>query len=152
MLTECRAIISDVTTPETRSKSLALVGIAFSVCFTLGPSLGAYFASRPLPLASTSATEETWNVYALPAAISLVLLLIETGYLAVSLPETRWWKGGAASSAQDTVNTSSQDKAVQPRESADKRLARLRAAGRLHGVFLLFFSGASHAHVADVQC
>jgi hypothetical protein len=31
-----RAIISDVTTPETRSKSLALVGIAFSVCFTFG--------------------------------------------------------------------------------------------------------------------
>lgn len=30
------AIISDVTTPSTRSRSLALVGIAFSVCFTLG--------------------------------------------------------------------------------------------------------------------
>lgn len=144
LLTTCRAIISDVTTRETRSKSLALVGIAFSVCFTLGPSLGAYFASRPLPLTSTSVEDESWNVYALPAAISLVLLLVETGYLAVSLPETRWWKSGAMDTGvQDASRPSAQDGAVQPREPAEKRLARLRAAGRLHGLFLLFFSGAS---------
>lgn len=30
------AIIGDVTTDENRSRSLALIGIAFSVCFTLG--------------------------------------------------------------------------------------------------------------------
>ena len=30
------AIIGDVTETETRSKSLALIGIAFSVCFTFG--------------------------------------------------------------------------------------------------------------------
>jgi MFS family permease len=30
------AIISDVTTAATRSRSLALIGIAFSICFTIG--------------------------------------------------------------------------------------------------------------------
>jgi hypothetical protein len=30
------AIIGDVTDAESRSKSLALIGIAFSVCFTFG--------------------------------------------------------------------------------------------------------------------
>jgi MFS family permease len=41
------AILSDVSTPATRHRSLALVGIAFSLCFTAGPLLGAYLASKP---------------------------------------------------------------------------------------------------------
>lgn len=39
------AMITDITTKQTRSKGLALVGIAFALGFTIGPPLGAFFAS-----------------------------------------------------------------------------------------------------------
>nr|XP_012146905.1 PREDICTED: major facilitator superfamily domain-containing protein 10 isoform X3 [Megachile rotundata] len=38
------AIISDVTSPKTRGKAMALVGIAFSIGFVVGPMIGAFFA------------------------------------------------------------------------------------------------------------
>jgi hypothetical protein len=100
------------------------------------PSLGAYFASRPLPISSTS-SQDSWNVYALPAAISLVFLVVETIYLAVKLPETRGWK-----KVDDQSTTGSTEKATAV-ESTQSRLDRLKAVGRLHGLFLLFFSGVS---------
>ena len=40
------AIISDVTNASSRSRSLALVGIAFSICFTLGYVLEIYISDR----------------------------------------------------------------------------------------------------------
>lgn len=33
-------MITDITTPKTRGKALALVGIAFAFAFTLGPLIG----------------------------------------------------------------------------------------------------------------
>jgi hypothetical protein len=91
------------------------------------PSIGAYFASRPLPLSNTT----TWNVFAFPAAISLVLLILETVYLLISLPETRTWKKDANAGAKDG----------KTRASVDERLKRLAQLGRAHGLFLFFFSG-----------
>ncbi|WVN90751.1 uncharacterized protein L203_105994 [Cryptococcus depauperatus CBS 7841] len=129
------AIISDVASEATRSKSLALVGIAFSVCFTLGPSLGAYFATRPLPIATS---ENKLNIYAFPAAISLVLLLLETLYLAIRLPETKGFKNTKESQqgSTDAVENKSHD------ESKEQKLRKLKDITNLHGYFLLFFSGA----------
>ncbi|WWC87903.1 uncharacterized protein L201_002803 [Kwoniella dendrophila CBS 6074] len=129
------AIISDVTTSANRSKSLALVGIAFSICFTLGPSLGAYFASRPIPLTSP---DNRLNVYALPATISLILLSFETLYLAIKLPETKGWQKSIDTS-ESKENDKQEKKIVL---SVEERLRQLKVLGRLHGLFLLFFSGA----------
>ena len=67
---------------------LAYVGIAFAICFCIGPPIGAYFASRPLP-SSFRASGFELNVYAMPAFITLVLLVLETIFLVVALPETR---------------------------------------------------------------
>lgn len=39
-VTTARAYISDITTPENRSKGMAIIGISFGVGFILGPSLG----------------------------------------------------------------------------------------------------------------
>lgn len=93
------------------------------------PSLGAYFASRPPPVSKGSA--EQWNIYAVPAAITLVLLVIETTYLSYSLPETISWR------KKDTKV----EKNVVKRESVQVRRQRLRTIGKLHGAFLLLFSG-----------
>ncbi|KAJ9122792.1 hypothetical protein QFC24_004223 [Naganishia onofrii] len=142
------AIISDVTDANTRSKSLALIGLAFSICFTFGfpldsPSLGAYFASQPLPLASKTATNTRWNVYAFPAAISVGLLLLETVYLAIKLPETKDYKKSQQLEEKPTMGVNE----GKVKESVEVRRQRLKKLGRLHGFFLLFFSG-----VAPVMC
>jgi hypothetical protein len=86
------AILSDITTPANRAKALAHVGIAFAICFCIGPPIGAYFASRPVMLgqAQTQLIGGTeLNVYAAPAILTLILLVAETLFLAVALPETR---------------------------------------------------------------
>jgi MFS family permease len=43
-LSVAQAYISDVTKPEQRAKSFALIGIAFGLGFTIGPAIAGYFA------------------------------------------------------------------------------------------------------------
>ena len=89
------AILSDVTSAADRSKALASVGIAFAICFCVGPPIGAYFASRPFPPNIIQGLE--LNIYATPAALTLVLLVLETIFLVVALPETRFSQKGGKS-------------------------------------------------------
>lgn len=78
------AILTDISTPETRAKSLALVGLCFSLAFTLGPPIGAQFAGKAL-----TAYGERVNIYAYPALITVALLSLETTLLYFFLPETK---------------------------------------------------------------
>ncbi|BGP27651.1 MFS transporter, tetracycline transporter [Rhodotorula toruloides] len=148
------AAISDVTTPETRARSLALVGAAFSLAFTFGPSLGAYLSTRtfgkgslvqlPRTLASTLPSLPPMiqlNSYAVPAAMTVALLSLETLYLYVCLPETRGWRI-ASIKASLAEQPKSARPPNRPARSLAARQARLRALSRLHLLFLFFFSGA----------
>lgn len=133
-----RSIISDVTTTETRSKTLALIGIAFSICFCIGPPIGAYFASKPLP-----PSWNTWgielNIYAAPALLTLLLLVAETGFLIFALPETRV-KGSTGKTGLPTEKVTKDDK-KPTRDTGKKRIAVLKTLGRLNFCFLVLFSG-----------
>ncbi|KAI0081707.1 MFS general substrate transporter [Panus rudis PR-1116 ss-1] len=141
------AILSDVTTPANRSKALAHVGIAFAICFCIGPPIGAYFASHPL--SSTFGGYEL-NIYATPAFISLILLTLETVFLIVALPETR----GKGKQIQQEAEKEEEKKTngtlnghMDPREDKPKKLSveeRLVLLGDLkwtHLCFLAVFSG-----------
>ncbi|KAJ3239654.1 hypothetical protein HDU78_002742 [Chytriomyces hyalinus] len=86
------AMISDITTPETRSKGLALVGIAFSLGFTVGPPIGAYFASIDLLETFPWLKAYGINAFSSPAIFALILIVIETIYMALYLPETLGFK------------------------------------------------------------
>ena len=86
-----------------------------------------------------AASPAQWNIYALPAAISLVLLVVETLFLARRLPETRSWK--AATNTDSNRKPSEKPVQVDGTETADERLKRLGTIGWIHGIFLLFFSG-----------
>ncbi|CAE6522424.1 unnamed protein product [Rhizoctonia solani] len=124
------AILSDITPPARRSAALMFVGIAFSICFTIGPPIGAYFSAHPL----TISFARDMNIYATPAILTLMLLLIETAFLAVYLPETR----GAALVEEDgdeTVRSRYQKLPLGERRDLLKRL------GGLHFSFLSLFSG-----------
>lgn len=142
------AIISDITTPANRGKALAHVGIAFAICFIIGPPIGAYFASRPVPAGLTAGGMEL-NVYAAPALLTLVLLSAETLFLMVALPETRGKaikqdettteSSGKTTNATDGPNNNSVP--VAPKQSISQRLKMLKTLQSLHFYFLGLFSG-----------
>ncbi|KJA30176.1 hypothetical protein HYPSUDRAFT_32278 [Hypholoma sublateritium FD-334 SS-4] len=150
------AILSDVTSPATRSKALAHVGIAFAICFCIGPPIGAYFASRPLPKSMNSWGPEL-NIYAAPAFLTLVLLVAETIFLAVALPETRGKAivppeskkaaGAAHANGNGHTNGHTNGKSAahtgppKPKRTIEGRLAVLKTLRILHFHFLALFSG-----------
>ncbi|KAJ6598943.1 major facilitator superfamily domain-containing protein [Mycena vulgaris] len=131
------AILSDVTTPANRAKALAHVGIAFAICFCIGPPIGAYFASRPLP-ASMNTFGLDLNVYAVPAAITLVLLVLETLFLILALPETR---GKRMQPLAEKAATGASPSKPARKASVEQRMAILKTLRMLHFLFLGIFSG-----------
>lgn len=141
-LTTHSAILSDVTTPEARSKALSLVGIAFSICFCIGPPIGAWWASRPASSLPFAKNVEL-NIYAWPAILTLVLLAAETVFLAVALPETRGKSATAfkpKENGHSKANGHSNGHAVAKRP-ASERLATLKSLKIIHFFFLVLFSG-----------
>ncbi len=81
------AVIADTTTPETRSKGMALIGVAFGIGFTFGPLIGfAVLSLFPDPAAVPAAEsadpavgldhQYAWVPGATAAALSLAALLI----------------------------------------------------------------------------
>ena len=71
------AIITDVSTPATRGKGMALIGVAFSLGFLFGPMIGAAF--------SMWGKDQTGEWYMYPAIFALILSIADVIYLAVFL-------------------------------------------------------------------
>jgi MFS family permease len=133
------AILSDVTSPANRSKALAHVGIAFAICFCIGPPIGAYFASRPVP--SNSWGPEL-NIYATPAILTLVLLIAETAFLVIALPETLG-KGAPVQDGEMTTRLPNDKDDSKPlnKYPVEMRIKILKDLRTLHFLFLVLFSG-----------
>lgn len=74
------AIAADISDDSQRGSTMAMVGACFSIAFTFGPALGAWLASI---------TTFAANPFATAAGFSLLLILLETLYLYLRLPETR---------------------------------------------------------------
>lgn len=139
------AILSDITSAAERSKALASVGIAFAICFCVGPPIGAYFASRPFPPNIVQGLE--LNIYATPAALTLVLLVLETIFLAVALPETRFSRRSGGRPAEtdlsgDIKKPPGPFRSAQLRgKTIQDRLQILESMSTVHFWFLGVFSG-----------
>jgi len=133
----CSAILSDVTTPANRARALSHVGIAFAICFCIGPPIGAYFATRPAPL-TFAGRELNLNVYAAPAILTLILLTLECIFLIAFLPETRGKK-----LAVDKGKQANGKAAETNARKADvpTRISLLASLRQLHFLFLGLFSG-----------
>jgi MFS family permease len=86
-LSVATASIADVTSRESRSKGMALVGVAFGLGFVLGPALGAW-ASTMEPLGSGSEGVFVLNKFSLAALFSLILGIVNWLWLARSFKET----------------------------------------------------------------
>uniref|UniRef100_A0A1B6MES3 Major facilitator superfamily (MFS) profile domain-containing protein n=1 Tax=Graphocephala atropunctata TaxID=36148 RepID=A0A1B6MES3_9HEMI len=76
------AIITDVSTTATRGFGMALVGIAFSIGFIVGPVIGAMFARW----AQTQAGHADW--FTVPAVFALSLATLDIIFVVFSFKET----------------------------------------------------------------
>ena len=114
------AIATDISDDSQRGSTMALVGACFSIAFTFGPALGAALANVTMVAA---------NPFATAAGFSLFLIVVETLYLYLRLPETR----PATPSKTDTNETST------PKTTEHTNQPWL--LNFVHFLFLLPFSG-----------
>ncbi|KAK0143467.1 Major facilitator superfamily domain-containing protein 10 [Merluccius polli] len=75
----CTAIVADLPCPKARNRGMAMIGIAFSLGFTVGPLMGAYFAIN-------TSRGELFHQY--PALLALVFSLADLLFIWLLLPET----------------------------------------------------------------
>lgn len=74
------AVITDVSNKDNRGKAMALVGIAFSFGFILGPMIGAMFSKF------SDKTTDNWFVY--PAMFAICLSILDILFVAIYVKET----------------------------------------------------------------
>lgn len=74
------AIIADVCSMKNRGKGMALIGIAFSLGFIIGPLIGAAFA------AMAKRSEGDWFVY--PAIFAFLLSMADLLFFIICFKET----------------------------------------------------------------
>lgn len=86
-LSVATASIADVTSRESRSKGMALVGVAFGLGFILGPALGGW-ASTMTPLGEGTHGVFALNQFSMAAVISLALGILNWVWLASRFKET----------------------------------------------------------------
>ncbi|KAJ7385543.1 Major facilitator super domain-containing protein 10 [Desmophyllum pertusum] len=134
------AIITDVTSTKNRGKGMALVGIAYSFGFIIGPVIGAIFAKR--------SSLESGNPYLLPALFAITLTVADMLFVYFCLKETLPKEKRAKSllsqfrNASQLLNPVSLLKfdAVEIRSSKED-LNTVRGLGMVYFLFLFFFSG-----------
>lgn len=132
------AIATDISDEATRGSTMAFIGTCFSIAFTFGPALGAWLSSQNIFSA---------NPFATAAGFSLLLIVIETLYLYVALPETLpAIVGKARSIERRKSNTEEQTKKGKSMANENSSAVAVRTNSHLalnivHLVFLLFFSG-----------
>lgn len=74
------AIITDVSDEKNRNRAMALVGIAFSLGFIVGPMIGAFFSM------SMDKTSTQWYCY--PAMFAMFLAISDVLFISICLKET----------------------------------------------------------------
>jgi MFS family permease len=113
-------MISDISKPEERSKTLAFVGMCFALGFTIGPPLGAYLTQ----VHYIDKVKIGNSVFQTPALFALVLLVIETAFMGRFLPETLQKSKKETKSKKD-----------------DHQVTRTKVYALFHCLFLFMFSG-----------
>ncbi|XP_070540246.1 major facilitator superfamily domain-containing protein 10-like [Ptychodera flava] len=133
------AIVTDASSVKNRGKGMALIGVAFSLGFLFGPSIGAYFAKI--------ATFRQGEFYTMPALFALSLALLDVVFLYVFLEETLPAGKRApsfSSSLKEAHNLLSPYALFQfsaVKRCPEKDLGTLRQIGRSYFLYLFLYSG-----------
>lgn len=124
------AMATDVSDDKQRGATMALVGICFSISFTFGPALGAWLSTISTVVA---------NPFATAAGFSLFLIVTETIYLYLYLPETLPSK--VASAEATKTSAPAPTKPTPPSDPPIQRTNSHFLLNLTHLTFILFFSG-----------
>ncbi|XP_026461747.1 major facilitator superfamily domain-containing protein 10-like [Ctenocephalides felis] len=133
------AVIADASSGKGRTKGMALVGIAFSLGFTIGPLIGALFSQL------TDKTNVDWFMY--PAVFAFLLSIADLLFVAVffneTLPKEHRSKATVTTLSQAT-NLISIPKlfkftAVSALHKTDKD--NLKRLGLVYFIYLFLYSG-----------
>ncbi|KAL8822486.1 MAG: hypothetical protein Q9191_006778 [Dirinaria sp. TL-2023a] len=123
------AMAADISDEKQRGATMAMVGACFSIAFTFGPALGAALAN-----VSTVAA----NPFATAAGFSLFLIVVETIYLYLYLPETR---PSVRSTERTREGAQAPIAAAKDEKSEHTRTNSHSLLNTTHFTFVLFFSG-----------
>ncbi|XP_019872376.1 major facilitator superfamily domain-containing protein 10 [Aethina tumida] len=133
------AIIADVSSMNTRGIGMALVGIAFSLGFIVGPLIGAFFA--------VLAKKETGQWFIIPAlfafSLSIADLLFFSVYFKESLPANKRAKSlkNSLQNAKALINLRDLFQFATVTNISNNDLKELRRIGRVYFVYLFIYSG-----------
>ncbi|XP_018565649.1 major facilitator superfamily domain-containing protein 10 [Anoplophora glabripennis] len=133
------AIITDVSSMKTRGKGMALVGIAFSLGFIIGPLIGAIFA--------VWAKQKSGEWFVVPALFAFLLsiadLIFFTIFFKESLPKEKRSKSvmKTLKNAKVLINVIDLFRFTAVASVKDANLKKLRKIGLIYFVYLFIYSG-----------
>uniref|UniRef100_A0A3B4GKZ0 Major facilitator superfamily domain containing 10 n=1 Tax=Pundamilia nyererei TaxID=303518 RepID=A0A3B4GKZ0_9CICH len=123
----CTAIIADLPCPKARNRGMAMIGVAFSLGFTVGPLMGAYFAIT---------SKATGNVFYLtPALLALAFSTADLLFIWLMVPETL---------TKDLLHPLSLfyfAAVSKKKDQLSRNMQSLRVLGLVYFCYLFLFSG-----------
>jgi predicted MFS family arabinose efflux permease len=125
------AIATDISDASQRGSTMALVGACFSIAFTCGPALGAGLSNVTIVAA---------NPFATAAGVSLLLIMVETLYLYLCLPETHPRLTKLSHSTSQSTGAKSTNSKIET-STPHKHTNNPAVLNLVHFLFLLPFSG-----------
>uniref|UniRef100_A0A671UGA7 Major facilitator superfamily domain-containing protein 10 n=1 Tax=Sparus aurata TaxID=8175 RepID=A0A671UGA7_SPAAU len=135
----CTAIVADLPCPKARNRGMAMIGIAFSLGFTVGPLMGAYFAVS---------SRATGNVFfQTPALLALAFSAADLLFIWLMLPETLTKDASSSGfgDSRDLLHPLSLfhfSAVTRVKDSpATKRMLKLQVLGLVYFCYLFLFSG-----------
>ncbi|XP_028313387.1 major facilitator superfamily domain-containing protein 10 [Gouania willdenowi] len=138
----CTAIVADLPCPKARNRGMAMIGVAFSLGFTVGPLMGAYMA--------LSSRRDGGEFYQTPAVLALVFSAADLLFIWLMLPETLTGNVKASSTesssrSRDLLSPLSLFHFSAVARTTDppsiERMHRLRVLGLVYFCYLFLFSG-----------
>lgn len=132
------AIVTDVSTPEKRGKGMALVGIAFSIGFVFGPTIGAMFSYMD---------KDSEKFYVIPAIFCIMLAAADLLFLFFCLPETlpnskrSKTSTSVLSSALELISPLSLFKFASVRNVSQTGKKSVQSIGFIYFLYLFVYSG-----------
>lgn len=82
------AVVADVTTKESRSRGMAIIGVAFALGFVIGPALGGVLSLIDLTKMYPSLVEYGVNPFSVPAAMAFFLSVFNTIWVITRFKES----------------------------------------------------------------
>ncbi|XP_023300900.2 major facilitator superfamily domain-containing protein 10 [Lucilia cuprina] len=135
----CMSIITDVSSEKTRGRGMALVGVAFSLGFIVGPMIGALFA--------IFSNKSTGPWFVLPSLLAFGLavgdLLVLVFCLKETLPKEKRVKeiSSSLSYAWQLLNVSSIFRFASIKNVSQKQIKSLQTIGMIYFIYLFLYSG-----------